>query len=306
MSKENSKTLKGYLNNRLPSYEKVLTKTKDKNEGILSGYFGRLEDSQNEYIVKNLDNYHLDKNHDHTPLRYAAANIFNELVAANILSAVAPGISPLTSLVLDAQGGIKLKTLLYDNFETLLEFETKLKSQILFDNNVFFIDNNQIDRLKYNAGLNKFWAANASEDMKNQYNDKVSIISGKEKLLAASLFVGEYDYNKGNIGIVSQENSDLRCVKIDHGWAFTCNFDNSNSMLKNFAQSCSKGHYFGLQDSVKVNFKLFKEALEQVLKISDDELNNLIDGTISLLKNSLKENSKIYFSSFYFIFSNSY
>lgn len=102
---------------------------------------------------------------------------------------------------------------------------------------------------------------------------------GLEKVVAASMFLGDIDINKGNLGIMPGNPPVV--AKIDHGQAFFANNIPANSLLG------LTGHLVKtLGYSQHFNFSLdkFSETVGQMTQISDDEIDKLVGSRIHELK----------------------
>lgn len=117
--------------------------------------------------------------------------------------------------------------------------------------------------------------------------DKLKDVKGAEKYFAAALFGGEYDIHAGNVGVIKAKDDQGKDImvfaKIDHGWSASQFFSDHKKMLKNLANALKVYHY---TDIGKLNLKLdkFKEAVDEITKISDQEIETMIKSRVYQLK----------------------
>jgi uncharacterized protein len=93
---------------------------------------------------------------------------------------------------------------------------------------------------------------------------------GIEKNLAACMFLGDGDYHGGNLGVVNQ-NGKPSIVKIDHGRAHYFS-SNENRLRAEVCHRLNRYDYHGLEFDIR---KL-KESVDQIINISDEEIENLV------------------------------
>ncbi|MDF3047810.1 MAG: hypothetical protein K0R73_928 [Candidatus Midichloriaceae bacterium] len=114
-------------------------------------------------------------------------------------------------------------------------------------------------------------------------------MEGFEKVMAACLFAGDGDYHNQNLGVVSKDGKNI-VVKIDHGKAGMISYESTYHLFERLKQELIG---FGYS---KIPFKIteFKRAIDEMVKISDDEIEAMIDSRIDkLVKAGFKfENTK--------------
>lgn len=110
-------------------------------------------------------------------------------------------------------------------------------------------------------------------------------VQGAEKLFANMLAWGEYDIHAGNIGVMKVKDaagkSDWVFAKIDHGWSATKFFTDPGKALEYFASAYK---YYGYQGKVPLDINKFKQSLDQITTISDDEIERIVKSRIYELK----------------------
>ena len=125
-----------------------------------------------------------------------------------------------------------------------------------------------------------------------KYNSGPLEIDGFEKVMAACLFMGEIDYHDQNIGVARDvKNRENHAVKIDHGRTGLglVDYKDEQSIMRSFSDSVAK---LGLS-RINIRANKFKEAIDEISSISDDEIDHLIQNRIDNLRNTgFKLNSK--------------
>ncbi|MFI4984219.1 MAG: hypothetical protein ACHP6I_03370 [Rickettsiales bacterium] len=111
---------------------------------------------------------------------------------------------------------------------------------------------------------------------------RLEAVEGFEKLIAAALFAGDYDINAGNVGIMREDGKNV-FAKVDHGWGATRFFTDSNKLLLSVRSSLSNYGYKGIRD---FNLIKFKQAVDEIIKISDDEIEKIICSRLYELKST--------------------
>lgn len=109
---------------------------------------------------------------------------------------------------------------------------------------------------------------------------------GAEKLFVAMLFVGENDgMNLKNFGVMEVNDEAGKTIKvfakIDHGESGIRFFSKINEMMGRLVQVC---HHYQLGCQFVFAISKFKEAVDEVLKITDKELETLIMARVHELK----------------------
>jgi hypothetical protein len=148
----------------------------------------------------------------------------------------------IVSLAKDSQQTqVALRSKFFDNFQTLSEF----------------------------SGLTDWRNGELNKDAL-----QLQQLEGFEKVIAASVFCGEIDYHASNLGVVKGENGDNIVVKIDHGKSgvFTDPEFNVDNIILSMQGKFSKFKYWNINfDAGK-----FNEAIKEMVKISDQEIENLV------------------------------
>lgn len=146
------------------------------------------------------------------------------------------------------QGAIAIRSTFFDNFQTLSSFTGATDTQI-------------------------------------EKSDKLKQLQGFEKVMAACLMFGEIDWHAGNIGVISSKDADGKPVytaaKIDHGRSLhPCEISTVDKLKseRNFLRYQKAG--------VEINVHKLIEALEDMQKISMDEVINIVRKQINDLKNA--------------------
>ncbi len=138
----------------------------------------------------------------------------------------------------------------------------------------------------------------ASDDTQvDQDASQLKKVEGLAKVAAACLFCGEMDYHGSNLGVVPQKDADGKIingpdgepekytlVKIDHGKSNVEKFENESDMrasLDTRINGASEGYGYS---NMKLNLSEFREALEEIAKIKDTEIEHIIDKGVYNLK----------------------
>jgi len=99
------------------------------------------------------------------------------------------------------------------------------------------------------------------------------------------LFGGEYDMHASNIGVMKAKNDkgeDIEVfAKIDHGWSASEFFTDHKVMMENLAEAYLKHGYKG---KIDLNITKFREAVDEISKISDEEIATTIKMRTQKLK----------------------
>ena len=110
--------------------------------------------------------------------------------------------------------------------------------------------------------------------------EKIQEVTGFEKVLAASLFNGEGDLNKNNIGIINNAELERSFAKIDHGRSFERFERNENGVREKILVDRELYKYpYISPDARKLN-----EHIEQMLQVSDEEIENIVANRIDVLE----------------------
>jgi hypothetical protein len=227
----------------------------DKPTGITGGYVAKRQSDSSVFLIKE------------QAATVSDASFFNEYASAGLYRRILFDRAPLIELLgKPTKGGLEPKTLrskFLNNFKTLADLITE----------------------------NKLSYASFS---KTDFERLVENVEGAEKLFAAILFGGEIDFKSDNIGVmeVSEQNADTTkkvFAKIDHGFSFCLGYTDPVKCMENFFSDYDRYSY---SKFINVDVSKFKEAIDQILQVSDGEIERLIVANIEKLKNtpgSIKE-----------------
>lgn len=104
-------------------------------------------------------------------------------------------------------------------------------------------------------------------------------ISGIERKFAADIMGLELDRHAGNSGLMTIDTERVAC-KIDHGQSAMNSFTNAMNMWKNFTSYMTNEY----AKTVSINPEKLRDSLDQMLKISDEEIERFVTARIHLLK----------------------
>lgn len=109
-------------------------------------------------------------------------------------------------------------------------------------------------------------------------------LEGFEKVIAASLFLGEVDYHHENIGLVENAYGELRAAKIDHGRSgkLIQNKLSKEELMQKFIASRPTMQI----DSVAFNVDKFDNAIKEILTISNEEIESFIQKDLYKIKST--------------------
>jgi|GEM_PF-3995911 len=99
---------------------------------------------------------------------------------------------------------------------------------------------------------------------------EVNEITGFEKILAVCMFVGDWDFHRENLGVVTRSDKKMM-VKVDFGLANS--FYTNERLLREKLFSRLKD--FGLTH-VNVHAEKLKEAVDEIIKMDDSEIERII------------------------------
>lgn len=118
------------------------------------------------------------------------------------------------------------------------------------------------------------------------YHPNLRTLEGFEKVMAACLLAGELDYHAGNLGVVSKIGDDRKkhniVVKIDHGRSAMVVSQNEDALISNMIIGLAL-YGFG---NIPFDVKAFKVAIDEMIKISDEEIENIISSRFDILRKS--------------------
>jgi len=115
---------------------------------------------------------------------------------------------------------------------------------------------------------------------------KLREIENTEKVMVTLLVLGEADVNAGNLGvteIVEEGKPKLVLAKIDHGFTATKVFKDAAEALTFLADTYKRFEYY---DVLRLNVSELKKAAEEIISISDSEIETLIKARVYELKRS--------------------
>lgn len=124
----------------------------------------------------------------------------------------------------------------------------------------------------------------------NNNPEQLQKVVGFEKVMAASLMLGEADYHAENIGVIKKTdelgNDHYIAVKIDHGSSVANTFESTGKlreeMIKEFV-----GIGYLLEDgetTIPFSANKLKESIDEMLKVSEEEITNIIHNRFRLLE----------------------
>ena len=122
-------------------------------------------------------------------------------------------------------------------------------------------------------------------DIKSK-DPKLQEIKGFEKAIAACMLGGELDYHAGNLGVITTQDDKGKDVytvaKIDHGRSAMLKYSDEQDLRWNLAVNF-KG--FGY-NKIPFDIPKFKEALDEMNKISPEEIKTIVASRIQKLKDA--------------------
>jgi len=131
-------------------------------------------------------------------------------------------------------------------------------------------------------------------DPKGYYIDakspKLKEVEGFEKVMAACFMLGELDYHAGNIGVVEKKDESGKvhyiAVKIDHGKSAIVGYSNERALREGMINRFRLFGYSNKNGDMVLPFSALKlkESIDEMLKISKDEIANLIGSRFDLLQ----------------------
>jgi len=151
------------------------------------------------------------------------------------------------------------KRMLFDRTPTIAGVDSNLQGEILL-------------RSKY---LDAFQIA-------NEYKQQKSLrgVAGAGKLMAAMIAGGEFDMNFSNFGVI-QENGKNVFAKIDHGQSAQMLSTDGEGVWLKFVNRCINFQYI---KSMDINITELRESLDQILMITEEELETLLKARFYELK----------------------
>jgi hypothetical protein len=128
--------------------------------------------------------------------------------------------------------------------------------------------------------------------------DKGDIIpaEGIEKILVAGILLGEIDFNAGNLGVMKSLNDQGQpttiFAKVDHGYALT---SFSSTPQKALEDSILNMIAYINNGWIQIDLHSLKVAAMQMSFLSDEEIENLIENRIAILKKSKNDVTDVSF-----------
>ncbi len=151
------------------------------------------------------------------------------------------------------------KRMLFDRTPTIAGVDSNLQGKILL-------------RSKY---LDSFQIAYEYKEQK-----RLRDVSGAGKLMAAMIAGGEFDMNFSNFGVIQEDGKNV-FAKIDHGQSAQMLSTNGETVWINFVNRCINFQYIKAMD---INITELRESLEQILMITEEELETLLKARFYELK----------------------
>lgn len=134
----------------------------------------------------------------------------------------------------------------------------------------------------YEELRNKFLKAKGQEQA--MHLETAKRIDGIEKVIAAAMFCGEGDCNDTNVGFIKTEEGKLIAAKIDHGRSGLVYYTSVTNCMT-LCPFFDIGAY-GIWMLTSVDAGKLKEALDQVLSVSDEEIDSIVSARINELEHS--------------------
>lgn len=117
---------------------------------------------------------------------------------------------------------------------------------------------------------------------RHQEVQRLRKLQGFEKVIASCLMFGEGDYHAGNLGVsrhLINEQIEHIVNKIDHGRSATTFFSSAKEMHRALQERLNLFGY----ENIPMNIISLKNAIDEGLKISEDEIKNLIQARLANL-----------------------
>lgn len=238
-----------------------LNEKKEKTTGVNAGYVGTREIDQSTHMIKSVSKSYVKTEEDGLYFAPKQRREYNKQTGE--------------------YSEISAKRMANENRNDFLReyLASGLYQRILFDrapkiNLVTDQDNPRVIALN-SKFLNDF-------TLYSEFNDFTNLPKGFEKIIAASLSLGDVDFHSKNVGVVAPEEGN-KFARIDYGRALCTFYQNpeeliliSSKMFREFGYSRDERIKFGVKD--------FREAIDEIVKISDAEIDNMIDAKIHQLK----------------------
>jgi len=233
----------------------------NKPSGSSAGYIGKRQSDQKSFMIK--DAYKkaaiIDDKHAHNSMQ-----LVNEFVMGPLYQRLLYDRTPIIESVKDEDEKshlIALRSKFLEGFETVSQY-TK-------------------SHLPYSIG-----------DKDKDNHSKLKDVKGAEKLFAAMLAGGEYDKHAGNVGVQIDKSTEAKddkstkavFSKIDHGFSATQFYTDPYAMWGNISEMFRIGNRYGYAGKLNFNVSTFRDSLEQMSKISAEEIENILSARIALLE----------------------
>ena len=241
-------------------------KLENKGKGISSGNIARREDDKQIFMLKNADN------------AKDSMTFLREFIAAPLFKRVLNDSAPVIGLAAD---NATVQSLNYNNPNADIS-KSKLTSKFLPNFN----------------DLQSIYGKKGGKEV-------IERAQGWEKVLLACVLMGDTDFHGENLGVIQNDNENPKIAKIDHGFAFRL-FAEEKSLIETLQYQSlhmsktytgNENHYRQKNNNnaahrmkyfadlyKKINIENLKIAAEEISTISIDEINNMIDNRIDILK----------------------
>lgn len=248
------------LKRRIMQEEGAFQTKATKSSGSTKGYIAEKDGAS--YLIKFNKNPSSQNTRD-----YCAMGIVNELIMSPLYKAFMYGRTPYIMPVRPTQSdNIALASeFLPGNFQTLSEYTSSKTTNMLGP------DYEKLKKLN---------------------------VQGVEKLFATMLMLGEFDVHARNIGVMNETQNGVDVpvfAKIDHGWSATQFFTNAETALKNFKQifeiyyksfTKNEDEIESKNYLISININKFKEHINQICLIDQEEIDNLLEASWHALNKS--------------------
>jgi len=240
--------LEQHLRLKYPAGEEEFNTPTAKEGGRTAGYIAkRSNDKQHAYMVKTAEAKAVDVEVDGRGA-LDRVDLSNELLTGGLYKALLYDRAPeIQAVQLEEKGKIALTSRFFDNYQSFYDFRDEL------------------------------YAASAGTTP-----TKDQLPKGFEKVMAACMFLGEYDGHGNNIGVVEKEGKNI-FVKIDHGRSGVVTYKDAQDAIIKFAQIYESRGYADEQ-YITMDMGKFKDALQQMTKISDREIEHFVTRQLDELK----------------------
>jgi hypothetical protein len=115
---------------------------------------------------------------------------------------------------------------------------------------------------------------------------KLQKLEGFEKVIAACMVGGEADYHASNLGVITTQDASGQdvhtAVKIDHGRSAIMKYSSESSLREALASNFEHFRY----TDIPFDVRKFKDALDEMTKISEEEIKTIVGARIQKLKDA--------------------